>query len=117
MTRFPAVDHKTVIKALRKAGFQERTAKSQTGSHRHFEKVGHLGIVTVPCHDGRTLKRRTLKSILGQAGFTLDQFLILIGQKKAPKAAGKGAKGGKGKKASKKKGRRGDPRAPKQRRE
>jgi len=58
-----------VIKRLEKIGFE---SVSQKGSHRKFKKDNR--IVIVPMH--QEIAKGTLKSILSQAGITLEDFLI-----------------------------------------
>jgi predicted RNA binding protein YcfA (HicA-like mRNA interferase family) len=73
--RLPAAKPREVLRALGKAGFFIHHA---SGSHyilKHPEKP-HLR-VTVPYHN-RDLKRKTLSSIIEQAGLTTEQFIELL---------------------------------------
>jgi len=56
------------IKGLRRLGF---VADHQTGSH-HIMRGGDGRIVVVPMH--RPIKRGTLRSVLRQAGVSIEQF-------------------------------------------
>jgi predicted RNA binding protein YcfA (HicA-like mRNA interferase family) len=71
--KLPVVSGHEVIKALAKAGFCQ---VSQRGSHvkmRHPR--GRIAIV--PLHD--ELAPGTLRSILKQAGLSVDEFITLLG--------------------------------------
>ncbi len=73
--RLPAAKPREVLRALGKAGFFIHHA---SGSHyvlKHPIKP-HLR-VTLPYHN-RDLKRKTLSSIIEQAGLTTAQFMELL---------------------------------------
>jgi predicted RNA binding protein YcfA (HicA-like mRNA interferase family) len=73
--RIPALKPRKVLQALSKAGF---FIHHTSGSHhvlKHPEKA-HLR-VTVPYHN-KDLKRKTLSSIIEQAGLTNEEFLYLL---------------------------------------
>ncbi len=74
--RFPVANADRVIRALMRAGFVvDRIA----GSHyllRHRESAGRA--VTVPYHGKRDLKRGTLRSIIRQAGLSIEEFIELL---------------------------------------
>lgn len=72
--RLPAVRPKEVLRALGRAFFIHHTSGS---NHvlKHPEKP-HLR-VTVPFHN-KDLKRRTLASIIEQAGLTTEEFSDLL---------------------------------------
>jgi len=75
MNGLPVVRPRRLIRALERAGFVVHHVR---GSHyylRHPEKSGLL--VTVPYHN-RDLKRGTLRSILRQAGITLEELADLL---------------------------------------
>ncbi|MBN2385169.1 type II toxin-antitoxin system HicA family toxin [bacterium] len=65
---------KKVIQALQKDGFYLHHA---TGSHRFFKHPVKPGLITVPYHN-KDLKRKTLVSIIKQAGLTNDEFNNLL---------------------------------------
>jgi predicted RNA binding protein YcfA (HicA-like mRNA interferase family) len=69
--RLPAVKPKEVLRALGRAGF---FIHHTSGSHHVLKHPGkpHLR-VTVPFHN-KDLKRRTLASIIEQAGLTTEEF-------------------------------------------
>jgi len=72
MTRLPPAKPRLVLRALQRAGF---VIHHTSGSHyilKHPAKPEAR--VTLPYHN-RDLKRRTLESILGQAGLTHEEFL------------------------------------------
>jgi predicted RNA binding protein YcfA (HicA-like mRNA interferase family) len=73
--RLPAVRPKEVLRALGRAGFYTHHT---SGSHHVLKHPGkpHLR-VTVPFHN-KDLKRRTLASIIEQAGLTTEEFSDLL---------------------------------------
>ncbi len=73
--RLPAAKPKEVLRALARAGF---VIHHTSGSHyvlKHPNKP-HLR-VTVPYHN-KDLKRKTLSSIIDQAGLTTGEFVDLL---------------------------------------
>ena len=71
----PAVRPKEVLRALQRAGFY---IHHSTGSHYILKHPGKAGLrVTVAVHN-KDLKRRTLASIIEQAGYTVEEFLKLL---------------------------------------
>lgn len=73
--KLPTIKPKEAVKVLLKAGFVE---KRQTGSHLFLYKNSKT--VPVPMHN-KDLKRGTLKSIIKQSGFTLEDFTKLLRKK------------------------------------
>lgn len=71
MSRLPAVRPRETLRILQRIGF---VIDRQKGSHILLKKGSSR--VTVPMH-AHDLKRKTLASILEQAGLTTDQFLGL----------------------------------------
>jgi predicted RNA binding protein YcfA (HicA-like mRNA interferase family) len=70
--KLPALKPRVVLRALQRAGF---FVHHTSGSHhilKHSDKPGFR--VTVAYHN-RDLKRRTLESIIEQAGLTAEEFL------------------------------------------
>lgn len=72
MTRLPRVKPKIVIRALRRNGF---FVHHTTGSH-YFLKKNQLR-VSIPFHN-KDLKPGTLRSIIAQAGLTIEEFFSLL---------------------------------------
>jgi predicted RNA binding protein YcfA (HicA-like mRNA interferase family) len=70
--KLPSLKPKVVIKALVRGGF---VIHHTTGSHYILKKGSRR--VTVAYH-GKDLKPRTLRSIVEQAGLTVDEFLDLL---------------------------------------
>lgn len=73
MTPLPVVSGKECIKALQKAGYY---ISSQKGSHVTMRRDDPKGKTVVPLH--KTLKTGTLRSIIRQAGLTVDEFVRLL---------------------------------------
>jgi predicted RNA binding protein YcfA (HicA-like mRNA interferase family) len=72
----PVVNGRQVIRALTAAGFVvDRIAGS---NHVLMHPQDPRRTVTVPVHSGRDLKRGTLRSIIRQAGFTVEEFVDLL---------------------------------------
>jgi predicted RNA binding protein YcfA (HicA-like mRNA interferase family) len=70
-SKFPVLPPSEIIKALGKLGFEK---SSQKGSHVKFIKNGNpTKVVIIPMH--YEIAKGTLKSILEQAGVTLEEFL------------------------------------------
>lgn len=74
--RLPAVDAKTVMRALQRVGFRiERVA----GGHYLLVRDDDPSrMVVVPYHGSRDLKRGTLRAILRDAGLTVEEFRKLF---------------------------------------
>lgn len=70
--RLPVVKPKIVIRTLKRAGF---VVHHTTGRHYFLKKEKRR--VTVPYHN-RDLKPGTLKSIVLQAGLTIEEFVNLL---------------------------------------
>ncbi|AFM41938.1 putative periplasmic or secreted lipoprotein [Desulfosporosinus acidiphilus SJ4] len=73
--RQPRVSGKDVVAALRRAGFKELYIE---GSHHYLERPDNKALVTVPVHSNKILKPKTLKSVLNQAGLTIEQLMELL---------------------------------------
>lgn len=73
--RLPALTARRVVRALERGGF--RVVRT-SGSHcRLIHSTDPARKITVPVHAG-DLKRGTLRGIIAQAGFTVDEFLSLL---------------------------------------
>ncbi len=75
MSKLPRITGKEVAKVLQKAGFVKIRVR---GSHHYFYNRDKDKLVTVPCHAGKILAPKTLKSILDQAGVTLEELSKLL---------------------------------------
>jgi predicted RNA binding protein YcfA (HicA-like mRNA interferase family) len=73
--KLPRVDCQQLIRALKRAGFEEQR---QRGSHLHLRRASDNKRVTVPVHKGRAVPIGTLHSILRDAGIGLDEFRDLL---------------------------------------
>jgi len=71
----PVVNAKEVVKVLEKVGFK-RTR--QSGSHAVYKREGDHRRTIVPIHPRKSLKRKTLKSIINDAGLTAEEFKKLL---------------------------------------
>jgi len=71
----PALRPIKVLKALQRAGFYIHHTK---GSHHILKHPGKPDLrVTVAMHN-EDLKRKTLLTIIRQAGYTIEEFLELV---------------------------------------
>jgi predicted RNA binding protein YcfA (HicA-like mRNA interferase family) len=73
--RLPRITAVALLRALRRAGWVER---SQVGSHRQLTHPARPGRVTVPIHAGEVLGPELLKRILRQAGLTAAELRALL---------------------------------------
>jgi predicted RNA binding protein YcfA (HicA-like mRNA interferase family) len=74
--KLPVISGKRVIQILQRAGF---VVERIVGSHHVLTYPGDPSrTVTVLLHGNRDLKPGTLRSIIRQAGFTVDEFIDLL---------------------------------------
>ena len=73
-SRLPRISATEVIKVLERVGF---TLSRQSGSHKIYKNAEGKR-VTVPYHGTAILKPKTLKSILNDAGLTVEEFIELL---------------------------------------
>ena len=74
--RLPVISGKDVVRALARAGF---TVDRIVGSHHVLAHPDDpMRAVTVPVHANRDLKPGTLRSIIRQTGFTVEEFTDLL---------------------------------------
>ena len=75
MPKLPVLSGKTVVKLLCKMGFEHiRT----TGSHAILNKQMQVGKITIPVPLHPELAKGKLKSIMRQAGLSLEDLLKLL---------------------------------------
>jgi predicted RNA binding protein YcfA (HicA-like mRNA interferase family) len=73
--RLPVILAREAVQALERAGFY---IHHTTGSHAQLKHQTNPALrVTVPLH-GKDLPRGTLRSIIRQAGLTVDRFVALL---------------------------------------
>jgi predicted RNA binding protein YcfA (HicA-like mRNA interferase family) len=73
--KLPRVDCRQLVRALKRAGFEEQR---QRGSHLHLRRASDGKRVTVPVHQGRTVPVGTLRAILRDADISVDEFRELL---------------------------------------
>ena len=73
--KLPRVNSEQLIKALKRAGFEERR---QRGIHLHLHRPIDNKRVTVPIHKGRTIPIGTLRAILRDIDLNIDAFRELL---------------------------------------
>jgi len=82
MTKLPSLSSAQIIRALRRAGFQDAPKRGK-GSHQALCRVdenGRARLVIVP--RGRDIPRGTISAILEQAGLTQEEFVALVRRKR-----------------------------------
>ncbi|MBU4374638.1 MAG: type II toxin-antitoxin system HicA family toxin [Euryarchaeota archaeon] len=73
MTKLPIISGRDAIKAFGRAGwFVER----QTGSHVIMMKTDSIITLSIPMHS--EIKRGTLRSLIKDAGLTVEEFVSLL---------------------------------------
>lgn len=75
MTRLPRLTGADVAGVLERGGFVLIVTK---GSHRHYRRPDGTGRVTIPVHAGEILAPKTLRSILRQAGLSVEELQALL---------------------------------------
>jgi predicted RNA binding protein YcfA (HicA-like mRNA interferase family) len=73
MRRLPVISGREAIRAFEWAGWVQRR---QVGSHIAMEKDGVAATLAVPLH--RELGKGLLRSLIGDAGMTDDEFVDLL---------------------------------------
>jgi len=73
MSGLPRISGRECVKALAKADFY---LKRQEGSHMILRRDNPFCQVVVPDH--KELDRGTLRAIIRQAGFSIDEFIKLL---------------------------------------
>ena len=74
--KLPVLDGRRVVRALERAGF---VVDRVVGSHHVMVFPGDATrTVTVPVHSGRGLKPGTLRAVIRQAGYSVEEFRELL---------------------------------------
>jgi predicted RNA binding protein YcfA (HicA-like mRNA interferase family) len=77
--RLPRVDCQQLIRALKRAGFEEQR---QRGSHLHLRREADGRRATVPVHKGRIVPPGTLRAILRDAAISVEEFEKLLSKRR-----------------------------------
>jgi len=75
MPPLPRITGREVVRALAKLGW---VVVVQKGSHAQLKHPSRGGRVTVPLHRGETIGPGLLRSILNQAGITVDELRSVL---------------------------------------
>lgn len=75
--RLPALRPQEVIRILQKAGF---VPWRQKGSHLTMYRESDNRALTVPTHFSKTIPKGTLRTIIKQAGLSVEGFVGLRGR-------------------------------------
>ena len=73
--KLPRIGVSEVVRALKRAGFEERRQK---GSHLHLRRESDKRRVTVPVHKGKDMPIGTLRGILNDADLSIEEFRKLL---------------------------------------
>ncbi len=73
--KLPRVTGDKIVRALKKAGFEEIRTR---GSHCYLYHPEKDKLVTVPVHAGKIVAPKTLKSIMKQAEISIDELKELL---------------------------------------
>jgi predicted RNA binding protein YcfA (HicA-like mRNA interferase family) len=73
MTKLPVISARDCLRALQKAGF---AISRQRGSHITLKRQDPKARVIVPNH--KEIKPGTLRTILREAGLTVEEFIELL---------------------------------------
>ena len=74
--RMPRLTGKQVEKAFIRAGWYLHHSRGSHFYYRHPDYPGKQ--ITLPIHAGEIIPQKTLKSILEQAGLSLEEFMKLV---------------------------------------
>lgn len=75
MPKLPVVSGDKAVKAFSKAGW---IPARQKGSHVIMVKENSMVTLSVPVHKGKPVKRGTLRELIRDAGFTVEEFVELL---------------------------------------
>jgi predicted RNA binding protein YcfA (HicA-like mRNA interferase family) len=75
MAKLPSIAGKDVVAAFSRLGFYEIRVES---SHHVLKKPGHRYALSVPVHQNKPVKKGTLRSLIRDAGVTVEEFLAVL---------------------------------------
>jgi predicted RNA binding protein YcfA (HicA-like mRNA interferase family) len=75
LTRPPQVSGRELVVALQRQGYALTHVR---GSHHYLRKPDVAALVVVPVHGNHPLPKGTLRSILRQAGLTVDDLKDIL---------------------------------------
>ena len=75
MSDLPSVSGDEAIAAFETFGFEVDRIK---GSHHIMRKPGHRFHLSVPVHGNKDLKSGTLRSLIRDAGLTVEEFVAAL---------------------------------------
>ena len=78
MSRLGSYTGMVIVHAFQKAGW---SISRQKGSHVAMEKPGQDATLSIPVHKGKDVKRGTLRSLIKDAGMTVDEFTLTLHKK------------------------------------
>lgn len=78
MSKLPLIKARELVKILNRLGFFKF---HQVGSHAQFKNSDGRKI-TVPTHQGKDIGKKTLKGIIDDLDFTVEEFIKILRGKK-----------------------------------
>lgn len=75
MTKLRALGYQDVTRRLRKLGF--RFSRQGKGSHELWARDGDGRVVPVPRHQGKDIRKGTVRAIIREVGLSVDEFMAL----------------------------------------
>jgi predicted RNA binding protein YcfA (HicA-like mRNA interferase family) len=75
MANLPSVTGEQAVAAFGRIGF---TLDRIRGSHHVLKRAGHRNNLSVPVHGNKPVKRGTLRSLIRDAGLTVEEFCKLL---------------------------------------
>jgi len=75
MPKTPRIRGREAVRAFERVGFIHTRTK---GSHFILKKDGHPHVLSVPVHQGKTIKPPLLDALIDAAGLTMDEFIELL---------------------------------------
>ncbi len=75
MTKLRELRYREVVKRLRHLGF--RFYRQGRGSHELWVRDADGLVVPVPKHQGKTIRKGTIRAIIREIGVSVDEFMEL----------------------------------------
>ncbi|MDO8754784.1 MAG: type II toxin-antitoxin system HicA family toxin [Anaerolineales bacterium] len=75
MIRLRGLNYREVIERLGKIGF--RFYRQGKGSHELWVRDEDGRVIPVPRHEGKAIRKGTLRTIIREAGLSVDEFMRL----------------------------------------
>ncbi len=73
--KLPSLRPKDVVRALERLGFE---SWRQKGSHLTLYRAADRRVLTIPMHFAKDIPKGTLRTIIREAGLSVQQFVNLL---------------------------------------